>query len=282
MQIEKFLKAKEDLFKEALSLIEALEDEIILEMINPIRNSFNNRNANWEDVLTVFSEVIGFLEERKESESHLAAKVLKILIDPRVCIFRKKTYKDYSLLELKGMYEKVKDCGEKTSHWREAERDTIVYALASHLLEEDICQEKYHGHFMSIEEVCGLIEKRKKEEDNTEVLDIKEKEKEEKNCKFTFQLPNVFCFDGSLSMRGEIIEIFNEIKKSILEIKEKEVYFDFEKISYISSLCLGSICDLNKMLKDKGKELVFIKMSDNIYEFFKLIGLEKIFKIEGR
>jgi len=72
---------------------------------------------------------------------------------------------------------------------------------------------------------------------------------------------------------------FQQYVQDVVNEGYKYIIIDCEKLSYVSSTGIGSFTSFNRMLIQKGGELILVKMIPKVYEVFKLLGFLSFFKI---
>lgn len=87
------------------------------------------------------------------------------------------------------------------------------------------------------------------------------------------------------SLTGEIDilnsgELYYEIESLFLQDR-KDVFLDFTGVTFIDSTGLGTIVKINNMIKNSGKKLVLMHMSDHIKKIFTICSLDSILDIQS-
>ncbi|HOJ49642.1 MAG TPA: anti-sigma factor antagonist [Spirochaetota bacterium] len=72
---------------------------------------------------------------------------------------------------------------------------------------------------------------------------------------------------------------FRQYVQDIVNEGYKYIIINCEKLTYVSSTGIGSFTSFNRMLIQKGGELILINMIPKVYEVFKLLGFLSFFKI---
>ncbi|MBN2258952.1 MAG: STAS domain-containing protein [Clostridiales bacterium] len=83
--------------------------------------------------------------------------------------------------------------------------------------------------------------------------------------------------DGDLEINSSIV--LKDKLNEILDQKDANIEFNFEKLSYIDSTGLGVLISLLKRLNKNGFTMSVINPQDNILKIFKITGLYKVIKI---
>lgn len=102
-------------------------------------------------------------------------------------------------------------------------------------------------------------------------------------------LEGEFALDGDrliISFKGVVDHYSNEsakkfLKQHIAANKNiiKIIIIDLEKVSYMSSVAIGSMIEALKVAKALGKKLYLYKLQNNVREVFVLLGFQTFFNI---
>ncbi|MBI4716265.1 MAG: STAS domain-containing protein [Planctomycetes bacterium] len=76
-----------------------------------------------------------------------------------------------------------------------------------------------------------------------------------------------------------INEIGEELSKVVAEGSSKKLLLSFKNVDHLSSAALGMLIRLNKQVAEVSGSLKLAEISPQIFEVFKITGLNKIFEI---
>lgn len=88
-------------------------------------------------------------------------------------------------------------------------------------------------------------------------------------------MTQVVSFSGSLD-KAHLPEKKEELQQFIYSFQGKAVIFDFSQLVFINSESIGFLMMLHAHLKKDGRELFFIRLSNQIRDIFNLIGVSRL------
>jgi len=91
----------------------------------------------------------------------------------------------------------------------------------------------------------------------------------------------VFLDAPRLVDQAIIDQCFRETAELLGKTEEKHVLLHFGRVAFMSSMALGMLVRLNKKCKEFGISLKLCAIKPDIYQVFKITGLEKIFSIHA-
>lgn len=80
-------------------------------------------------------------------------------------------------------------------------------------------------------------------------------------------------------LKGDKSDELKEIFKELMQKGVKDIELDFSMVRIIDSSGIGKILVLYQSLKKEGGSLTIYKISEELKELFKVLRLDKIFKI---
>ncbi len=79
---------------------------------------------------------------------------------------------------------------------------------------------------------------------------------------------------------ADIEQCYREIIAVLERTEERYVVLDFSRLSYMSSSALGMLIRINKRCKEYKVGLKLCGIAADIYQAFKITGLDKLFDIQ--
>ena len=79
--------------------------------------------------------------------------------------------------------------------------------------------------------------------------------------------------------QSNVQQLGDELETLVKKHRLQKVVINFENIHYMSSAVMGKLVSLFKQLNAEGGDLRLCRISDSIYEIFKIMRFDKLFKI---
>ena len=90
---------------------------------------------------------------------------------------------------------------------------------------------------------------------------------------------HIWAVDGGLDRTTH--DQFVEEMYRILEAGEKKVVLDFSRLSYISSMSLGTLVRIHSRFNKEGAALKFANLHTNVGEILHFAHLDRVFDLYG-
>lgn len=87
----------------------------------------------------------------------------------------------------------------------------------------------------------------------------------------------ILICEGSLDVSHQVD--LKEKLADVIDAGHTDVIFDFHKVSFIDSSCLGVLVSLTKKLRETKGDLKLVNLSEDVRSIFQITRLDRVFEI---
>lgn len=99
------------------------------------------------------------------------------------------------------------------------------------------------------------------------------------NPKKMLDVPNAIILELEGYLDTYNTKGFQQYVQKVIDEGYHYIVMDCQGLTYVSSTGIGSFTFFNRVLLQKGGELILVRMVSKVYEVFKLLGFLSFFKI---